>query len=82
MPGTKTAQADINDDGTYRLSTVDEYDGVLPGDYKVTFTIRASYTDGRSGLDPKFESARTTPLEVTIGPDSEEEMNFTIERGK
>ena len=82
MPGTKTAQADINDDGTYRLSTVDEFDGVLPGDYKVTFTIRTSYIDGRSGLDPKFESARTTPLNVTIGPDSEEEMNFTIERAK
>jgi hypothetical protein len=82
VPGTKTAQADINDDGTYRMSTVDDFDGVLPGEYKVTFTIRAGYTDGRSGLDPKYGTARTTPITVVVGPDSEEEMNFEIERAK
>lgn len=82
VPGTKTAQADIQEDGSFELSTVDPNDGVLPGKYKVTFTIRAGYTDGRSGMDPKYGTAQTTPLEVTVGEDVDEEYNFTLERAK
>jgi hypothetical protein len=65
-PNTKVAQADLKDDGSFELSTVDQYDGAMPGDYKITLTVRDEYTGGKSLIDPKFAMAATTPLSRTV----------------
>lgn len=78
--GTKTAQADIQPDGTFQLSTVDPNDGAFPGNYKVTFTIRGSYTGGESGVHPKYTTAATTPHSATVGKGQKNHFDFVIEK--
>lgn len=65
------ADAKIQPDGTFKLSSLKPDDGLPPGTYKVT--IDASETDTKEKtvylVDPVFADTATTPLtaEVTSG---------------
>ena len=65
----KAASAEIAPDGTFELYTRKPGDGVFPGRYAVNFTVFTSYTNGKSLIDPKYESAETTPYIVDVTED-------------
>jgi major membrane immunogen (membrane-anchored lipoprotein) len=81
-PSTKAAQATINPDGTYKLSTVEADDGAREGDYKVTFTIRETYRGTDSVIDEKFTTAAKTPHSATVKAGGDNRFDFVIEKKK
>lgn len=82
-PKTKAASGTIESDGTFRLSTVDPNDGAFPGDYKVTFTIKQTYSgDNDMLVAPEFMTASTTPLSATVKLGETNKFDFTIEKKK
>jgi major membrane immunogen (membrane-anchored lipoprotein) len=81
-PMTKAAQATINPDGTYKLSTLDVDDGAREGDYKVTFTIRETYRGTDSAVADKFTTAEKTPLSASVKPGGDNHFDFVIEKKK
>lgn len=80
---TKAASGTIQADGSYQLTTVDPNDGVFPGDYKVTFTIKAKY-DGASPnlVAPQFATAATSPLSVSVQSGDTKPLDFVIDKAQ
>lgn len=79
---SKGAHGNLADDGTYTLMTVDPNDGALPGDYKVTFTIKKSYTgDAKDTLvAAKYMSIQTTPHAASVQQGQANKFDFVIEK--
>ena len=65
----KAASADLGPDGTFELFTRKPGDGVFRGRYAVNFTVLTSYVNGKSLIDPKYESPATTPYVVDVTDD-------------
>jgi hypothetical protein len=80
---TKAASGAIQPDGSYQMTTVEPNDGVFPGEYKVTFTVKAKY-DGASPnlVEPKFATAATTPHSATVKSGDNKPLDFVIEKAK
>jgi hypothetical protein len=82
-PGSKAASSGINPDGTYSLTTMDPNDGAFPGDYKVTFTVKAKYdATSPNMVAPQYATAATTPLNATVKVGDKNEHNFEIEKAQ
>lgn len=65
----KAASADLGPDGTFELFTRKPGDGIYRGRYAVNFTVLTSYVNGKSLIDPKYESPATTPYVVDVTDD-------------
>ena len=72
----RAARGKIDQDGRFELTTFNEGDGALPGDYKVTvfgyepmrqLPGMAAPTVGRSLIPTRYNDARTTDLLQTVG---------------
>lgn len=74
----RTASGDIGQDGSFQLYTRVPGDGILPGDYAVTFTIWKAPRDPVSYVDEKYTASSTTPYHVTIEDDTTD-LKFEIE---
>jgi hypothetical protein len=82
-PGNKAASSGIGQDGSYSLTTMDPNDGAFPGDYKVTFTVKAKYdATSPNMVAPQYASAATTPLNATVKVGEKNEFNFEIEKAQ
>lgn len=75
----KTASGDIGPDGRFALMTLRPGDGVIPGRYKVLFTIRKTYLGNDSLVPDRYASPDSTPFEVTVQPGSNPPFHFEIE---
>jgi hypothetical protein len=73
------ARGEIQEDGTFRLGTRREADGAPPGTYKVIVTQPHPEPERRVTGHPVvaliYEDPKTTPLEVTVEPKSND---FTL----
>ncbi|MDR1963058.1 MAG: hypothetical protein LBQ50_04720 [Planctomycetaceae bacterium] len=83
---TNTFQAEgaIHSDGTYRLGSLSEKDGLPPGTYKV-FVIGAGNTIGEkfiSSIDPIFADRNTTPLICDVPTSGKSKFDFTVKKSR
>jgi hypothetical protein len=83
-PGTKAASSGINPtDGSYSLTTMDPNYGAFPGEYKVTFTVKAKYdATSPNMVAPQYASAATTPLSATVKVGEKNDFPFVIEKAQ
>jgi hypothetical protein len=77
--GLHSANGPIGSDGTYELRTFKPGDGVMPGTYKVTITPPPSEEDKPSPVPARYLTPKSTPLEYTVKPESNE-YNITLTR--
>ena len=68
-----SARGEIKPDGSFRMSTFREGDGVMPGKYRVMLSppaFRGKRNEVRPELfDPRFEDFETSGLDITVtGP--------------
>ncbi len=82
--GVSQAVSRINGDGTYELGFLKERDGLPKGSYRVYITDALEYPHGPSSpgvslLAPKFASASTSGLSVTVDG-STKVFDFQVER--
>ena len=85
--GKKIATSEIDEDGTYTLTTYQSNDGALPGEHQVTITSERDMTnvlpeDVKPGDKPwliprKYNQVKTSGLTATV-PDKEKEINFDL----
>ena len=76
----KGASGDIRPDGGFTLTTVTPGDGVIPGRYKVCFTVLKTYLGQEPLVPAEYGNAQTTPFEVTVGPDGASQTDFVLEK--
>ncbi len=74
----KAASGQIQDDGSFTLSTRKPGDGVFLGEYAVTFTVWKGPRDPVSLIKEEFTNAGTTPYKVTVDGDRDD-LTFEIE---
>lgn len=80
-PLSKAASGAIQSDGSFKLQTINPGDGAFPGDYKVTFTIKAKYTaESPSLVAQQFTSGATSPLSATVKSGESKSYDFVIEK--
>jgi hypothetical protein len=81
--------ADIQPDGTYRLSTFGQGDGAVPGHYRVFVIANTAdptkmpgsspgWTPPKDLVPPKYNKAETSGLETTVNEDKKE-YNFDLQ---
>ena len=89
------ARGDISSDGTYRLGSLSEKDGLPAGVYRIYISgaIKESGTDNRGGMgggmgadmipliDPKFTNAKSSGIEVDV-TSSLKTFDFKVDRAK
>lgn len=85
--GKKIATGEINEDGTYNLTTFESNDGALPGEHQVTILSERDMSnvlpeDVKPGDKPwliprKYNDVKTSGLTATV-PDKETEINFDL----
>lgn len=73
----KSATGAIQEDGSYRLTTVAKNDGAIPGHYKVMIVPPSASTGTdrekmstlmlKRVIDPRYESLKTTDLKADVG---------------
>lgn len=90
----RTAVAKTDDKGAFKLTTIKEYDGAMPGKYRITVTKLVTEGDTgpassdiaapprkvtvKSELPEKFGSPETSGLEGTVEPISQNELDVTL----
>jgi len=75
----QTATGAIQLDGTFEMCRRVPGDGVLHGDYAVTFTVWKGPREPVSFVDDKFTNSATTPYHLTVEGDRDD-LFFEIER--
>ncbi len=75
----KAAFADIAEDGKFEMMTRVSGDGVLCGQYKVTFTILKTALGRESAIPAKYTSADESPFEIDVQSDISD-LTYQIER--
>jgi len=76
------ASGELQSDGTYRLGSLSEKDGIPPGKYKVYVQGAVEETsDGRSIhlIDKKFTEIGSTPLEYEVSKKPCPQFDFVVE---
>lgn len=75
---SQPARGNIAEDGSFRLGTLEPYDGAIPGDYKVLIipTVPDEILNDavavvryRSAVDRRYQSVQETPLQFTVSDD-------------
>jgi hypothetical protein len=74
----KTASSEIMDDGSFDLFTRKPGDGVILGEYVVTFTVWRGPRDRVSLIDEKYTTKATSPYTITVDDDMDD-LKFEIE---
>jgi hypothetical protein len=77
-PKGRAATGDIGRDGSFDMYTKRPGDGVVPGEYVVTFTVMKSHLEPESLIDEKYTKADTTPYKITVDEDVDGQV-FEIE---
>lgn len=90
--GANVARGTIKSDGTFKMGTLKEADGLPAGSYKVFFvdvreeTGKAKTSDGSEGepiytslIDSKYLSPDTSELTAVVNKDTKE-LNFSLDR--
>jgi hypothetical protein len=75
----KVASGDIGADGRFTLMTRRPGDGVIPGRYKVFFTIEKSFAGRESLVPARYAAAESSPFDVSVDARSNEPFRFEIE---
>jgi len=76
---TKAASGDIQPDGTFQLTTIEDNDGALPGEYRVRILIWKTYIGRESMIDKKYDDPNETPLRATVKEGEKNEFTFEVE---
>jgi hypothetical protein len=88
--GVNTSRAPIQADGTFKVGTVKNNDGIPPGIYRVSIANAIELLDNpqkiypppsRNLIHPKFANPDTSELTVTVG-NSSQQLNITVEPPK
>lgn len=75
----KVASGDIGSDGRFTLMTRRPGDGVIPGRYKVFFTVEKTFAGRESLVPARYAAAESTPFEVTVDSSANEPFRFEID---
>jgi len=75
----RAAYGEIAADGSFKLTTKQPGDGVMPGQYKVVLKVAEDYRSGKSAVPAKYDDASTTPLEAEVRRD-QRHFDFVVER--
>jgi hypothetical protein len=65
----KAASSEIAGDGSFELHTRKPGDGVYPGKYVVTFTVRTTPFGGKSLVARRFTRRDETPFDIVVDED-------------
>lgn len=76
----KVASGDIAPDGSFQLMTRVPGDGVIPGKYKVFFTIERTLMGKESLVPARFTSPDQTPFEAAVDASSNEPFHFKLQK--
>ena len=86
--GAMVSRSSLKEDGTFKLSSEKQNDGIPPGTYKVYFT-GAIKTEGGSMapriipmLDPRYNSAATSDITITIDQSTKSPLEIKVDRMK
>jgi hypothetical protein len=68
IEGRNSARGEVDADGTFRMGTFQQGDGVFPGSYKVSVQHPLATLDRPTQrvLDPRYENIKTSDLRVTV----------------
>lgn len=75
--GRANSMASTDTQGHYSLSYTSQYNGTLPGDYKVLIMKEESDT-GRQLIPPRYSSGKST-MQASVTEDGDNVFNFEIE---
>lgn len=75
----KSASGDIAPDGSFTMFTRKPGDGVIPGEYAVTFTVLDKPMGGKSLILSKYGSPTDTPFEISVDGDKTD-LIFELEK--
>lgn len=78
-----SAYAKVDDQGEYRLSTYDAYDGAHVGEYVVTISWSILTEDGEDGPDQlkgRYANRESSSIRVTVKPEPNEIPPFEVRR--
>ena len=84
--GPMVSRGDIKKDGTFTMGTEKQNDGLPPGTYTVYFSNTMSFEgDPRTPrmiplLDPKYNSATTSGITITIDKSTKSPLEFQVDR--
>lgn len=75
----KGASGNIGADGTFRLSSGRDMEGVYAGTYKVTLTVLKKYPGKDSLVAKKYDTVETTPLTAEVKP-GQQHFEWTLDK--
>ncbi len=82
----RSSIGEIKPDGTFQLMTQQPYDGVIPGEYRVTITQPHPEPERpekrKPFLDLMYEDPGATPLRATVEAKSDNDFTFKLRRIK
>lgn len=82
-PHKALPQGTTDDDGNFRIGTLDMADGAPRGDYVATvqwFPVAPDGSVGRNALPPRYASRDSTPLNVTVQGGANALPTFRIDK--
>jgi hypothetical protein len=74
------ASAPIQPDGSFALTTTQQGDGAVPGQYKVVLAVFKKHESPESPVPKKYHRPDTTPLEATVEAGGDNTFDFVVER--
>jgi len=75
-PDGRSAYADTDANGQFKLATLEPGDGAMPGDYKVAIHKRV---EGKDLLPAQYGNADTSGLTLTVPPGGKSDANFALQ---
>lgn len=79
----KGASSSIEEDGTFRLWTLEQGDGgALAGEYRVTLSVTKGYPNLQHQVAREFTDLLDTPLTATVVAGEDNVFDFVVEKPK
>ena len=84
--GNMASRSDIGTDGTFKLSSMTQNDGIPPGTYKVYFSGALKAEEGGMLprpvylLAPKYNNPDTTDITITIDKSTKSPLEIKVDR--
>ena len=80
VEGGVTARGQVEEDGTFQLTTFEKYDGAVAGAHRVQ-VVSFRNADGSPGvpIQRKYMKYRTSGLEFEVNPEGENHLDIVVE---